>query len=674
MKKKELHSNDIFSSDPDLSSKEKIGSKYNKRWIEESFIFEKKTGKQVANPSSNSYVGSSFYGKKIKWIFLFLIVSFALLLLNIINLQILKAQNYRALAENNRQRIIPIISERGLILDRNNIELTKNIPNFSVTLIPQDLPKDKQEKEKIISRLASLTNQEKEKIRQALEEYGSYSYESVIILEDIDYDTALKILIDSIDLPGIEIYRGSKRLYLNYLKEDSWQYSSSTPFSLAHVMGYIGKLNQDELSNLYNHGYLSSDSIGKTGIEKNYEEDLRGSYGQKRIEVNAFGKEQNVLSEEAPIPGKHLRLSIDLEMQKKIEEIIQTNLKTIDKKRAVGIAMNPQTGEILAMVSLPSFDNNDFSGGISTENYNKYIEDENNPLFNRAVAGTYPSGSTIKIAIASGVLQEGIINATTSFLSSGGLWVSSWFFPDWQVGGHGITNVRKSLAWSVNTFYYYIGGGYNDFVGLGVDKIAEYLRKFGFANKLGIDIPGEQAGFLPSKDWKEETKDERWYIGDTYNLSIGQGDLLVTPLQIVSMTSVIANGGTLYKPHLVKAKIDALNGLEEKIELEILNSNFIDSAHLNTVKLGMKDCVDYGSCRRLSLLPFSSGGKTGTAQWSSTKDDHAWFTAFAPYENPQIVITILIEEGIGGSETAAPIAYEFLRWLGSTCYLTGCAE
>jgi len=433
---------------------------------------------------------------------------------------------------------------------------------------------------------------------------------------------------------------------------------------LSHVLGYIGKLNQEELDELYPDGYLPSDLIGKTGLEKNYETELRGKYGKKRIEVNALGKEQSILAEEAPLPGIHLELSVDIEMQNALENILKANLKSAGKHKASGIVMNPNNGEVLALISLPSFDNNDFSGGISPDIYQKYLDDKNNPLFNRSIGGTYPSGSTIKPAIAASALQEGIINQRSSFLSTGGLAVSSWFFPDWLAGGHGITNVRKSLALSVNTFYYYIGGGYGDFTGLGVAKITEYLKQFGLAKKLGIDLPGEQSGFLPSKDWKKQAKGERWYVGDTYNLSIGQGDLLVTPLQIAEVTSVLANHGTLYEPHLVKAYINPTVDEKKEIDPKVIRTDFISQNHIATVRLGMKDCVDYGSCRRLSLLPFSSAGKTGTAQWSNTKPNHAWFTAFAPFKNPEIVVTIMVEEGDGGAEMAAPIAYEFLKWWG----------
>ena len=265
-------------------------------------------------------------------------------------------------------------------------------------------------------------------------------------------------------------------------------------------------------------------------------------------------------------------------------------------------------------------------------------------------------------SIATAALQEGIITAKTTFLSNGGLRIGNWFFPDWQAGGHGLTNVRRSIAWSVNTFYYYIGGGFEHFVGLGVDRITAYLKEYGLSEKLGIDIPGEQPGFLPSKEWKESVKGERWYVGDTYNLSIGQGDLLVTPLQINSLISTIANGGTLYKPHLMKYEEDPITKEKVIYETEVLNDNIVNSEYTEQARLGMKDCVDYGSCRRLSLLPFTSAGKTGTAQWSSTKENHAWFTAFAPYDNPEITLTVLVEEGGGGADVSAPIAFDILNW------------
>ncbi|KKQ28102.1 MAG: Peptidoglycan glycosyltransferase [Candidatus Magasanikbacteria bacterium GW2011_GWC2_37_14] len=648
-----------FFGEPLFSGK-KLEGKFRNTWVEESFYFEKTFGKQKELAgTTKEYLGNNFTKNKYLISLLTIIAVFFLILFRLIYLQVFSGSDYRILAENNRQRIIPIPAERGLIYDRNNIPLTKNIPNFVLTLIPQTLPKDENKKNEIINKLAELTAIPNDEIKMIIEEYGNYTYESVVIKDNIEYEKALSILIALGDLPGIEIKQGSKRLYIN--KEEV--ISTSTPSSLAHVLGYIGKLNKKELDNLHSKGYLPSDVIGKVGIEKTFETYLRGIYGKKRIEVNATGKEQSILAEEAPIPGKHLILTIDKKIQNKLEEIISSYLKNFPSKRAAAVAINPQNGEVLALISLPAFDNNDFSGGIKSVVYNNYLNDKNQPLYNRVISGLYPSGSSIKPAIAAIALEEGIITSVTSFLSTGGLQVGDWFFPDWQAGGHGNTNVRKAIAWSVNTFFYYIGGGYRDFTGLGVEKIVEYLKKFGFSTQTGIDLPAENQGFLPSKKWKEETKKERWYVGDTYNVSIGQGDILVTPLQIANMTAFFANGGVLYKPQIIKSIIDPVTNLEtEKIIPQIINRDFIKKENINTVKLGMKDCADYGSCRRLSLLPFSTAGKTGTAQWNKNKPNHAWFTSFAPYENPQIVVTVLVEEGGEGSSIAVPIVYDFYKW------------
>lgn len=629
--------------------------KFHTNWVEESFTFEENTHRQIATKGMNMHIGTNM--NKRRQILLYTVVFLGLcgIVARAAQLQLIKGTNYSVLAERNRERVLPIPAERGIIYDRNGIKLTENVPNFSLALIPQDLPKNTEERERIVQDIAVLTQQDPAQIRDTIDEYGNYSYESITILDNLDYNTALAIEIQAADLPGIHIQRGSKRLYLT-------SGTSTSTESLAHILGYEAKLNKTELDALYNQGYLPSDTIGKTGIEKSYESILRGTYGEKRIEVNALGKQQKIIGEEAPIPGEHVILSIDYIMQEKLEEIMRDHLQKNKKTKAVGIVSNPQNGEILSMVSLPAYNNNDFSGGIDTATYKTYIDNPDNPLFNRAIGGTYPSGSVIKPAIATAALSEKIITPNTSFLSNGGISVGDWFFPDWQAGGHGITNMRRSIAWSVNTFYYYIGGGYKDFVGLGVEKISEYLKKYGISEKLGIDIPGEQAGFLPSKEWKEEVKNERWYVGDTYNLSIGQGDLLVTPLQINMMTATIANGGTLYTPHVVRYEENPLTKEKVSITPPPIREHIVDEEYIEQARLGMKDCVDYGSCRRLSLLPFSSAGKTGTAQWSSTKDEHAWFTSFAPFDHPQIAITILVEEGGGGSEVATPIAYDFYAW------------
>ena len=651
--------------------KRKIKKSQQILWVEDSFSFEHTVGKQVPVPQSDQFIGKSTPNKKIVFLFVFFCITFLLLWSRLIHLQLVQGSYYRERADINSERVVSIPSERGIIYDRNKIPLIQNIPNFSLVISPQDLPSGATELQRVATRLSELTGTAQLEVYTQLNDFRSHKnkYRSLIIQENLDYDTALNFQIEASDLPGIHIERGSKRLYYENFS-DMWVPTStvsSSPMvgSLSHVLGYLGKVNPTELTNLESRGYLLSDSIGKSGVEKFYEEYLRGSYGRRRVEVDTSGRQQVVLSEEAPIPGQHLILSLDLKIQSKLEEIMKDYLTKFNKQRAVAVAMNPNTGEILALVSLPVFNNNYFSGGISQDNYTKYIQDKDLPLFNRAVSGLYPSGSTIKPAIAAAALQEGVITAKTSILSSGGIQVGPWFFPDWKGGGHGVTDVRKSLAESVNTFYYTIGGGNGNITGLGVDKIDSYLKLFGISTALGIDLPGEGAGFLPSKAWKEETKKERWYIGDTYNLSIGQGDLLATPLQIASLTATVANGGTVYQPHLLKSFMDPVTKQETPFANTVIRNNFIDAKNFTTVRLGMRDCVLAGSCRRLSTLPFAAAAKTGTAQWNSNKENHAWFSSFAPFDNPQIVLTVLVEEGREGSETAAPIAYDFYKWWGT---------
>ncbi len=653
-----------FGIDAGASQGRESDGPKNVSWVEDSFTFEKTNGRQVATPYTKRHIGTSITFRRLLVLLSCFFLVFFLLLSRVFYLQMVQGNTYRALAEGNRERIIPIPAERGIIYDRNGVMLTQNIPNFSLALVPQNLPRKTEEREVVVERLAQLTNQSAEDIREVLKTYGNYSYESIIIQEDLDYETALSIQIAAADLPGIYIHRGSKRLYLHTIGSEEKAATTTPTLSLSHILGYQGKLSPIELDELYKRGYLPSDIIGKTGIEKTYETYLRGVYGRRHIEVNSMGREQAVLAEEPPTPGSHVHLAIDARMQKELERIVNESLVKENKKRAAAVVLNPQNGEILAMVSLPAYDNNDFSGGINTKKYGEYIQNEDNPLFNRIIGGTYPSGSTIKPAIALAALDAGIITAQTTFLSNGGLRIGQWFFPDWQAGGHGVTDVRKSLAQSVNTFYYYIGGGYGDVVGLGVDAIMSYLKLFHFAEKLGIDIPGEQNGFLPSKEWKQEISGERWYIGDNYNVSIGQGDILVTPLQIANMTATIANGGTIYRPHVVKEIESILTKEKIEIKKEVIASNFINAEDVETVRLGMRDCVTGGSCRRLSLLPFTAAGKTGTAQWNANKANHAWFTSFAPFDRPEIVVTVLVEEGEEGSRVAAPTAYEFYRWWG----------
>ncbi|MFB6182357.1 MAG: penicillin-binding protein 2 [Candidatus Magasanikbacteria bacterium] len=640
-----INDNELFNVDKESRDKE------------DELIFNEEQSDQVKQTATNNFLGSSFNSSKAFYFFILACLVFLVIFSKLFYIQIINNDHYYTLAENNRQRVIPIPSKRGLIYDRFGNKLTENIPRFSLAITPQDLPHTKKERNRVIKKLSDLTNQSDEKLKEIIDEYRGYNFESIVIKENIDYETALSIQISASNLPGIHIQRGSKRLY--HLKSGNKKVKS-----LSHILGYLGKINPDEIKKL-SEKYLPSDYIGKTGLEQEYENTLRGSYGRKVVEVNSMGKRQKVISKKSPRPGDHLKLSIDTKIQAKLEQLLKKYKEEKDYQKASAIVLDPNNGEVLSLVSFPAYDNNVFTGDINEKKLKKYKENPNNPLFNRSISGEYPPGSTIKPMIGAGALQEDIIEKGTVIESTGGIEVGNHFFPDWKEGGHGYTNITKAIAWSVNTFYYYIGGGYEDFEGLGLSGIRKYLQKFGFSQKTGIDLPNESTGFLPTKKWKRKNKEKKWFIGDTYNLSIGQGDLLVTPIQIANATAAIANFGTLYKPFIVKKIIDPVTDeivVQNKTKIK---SNIIKKNNLRIVRQGMLECVVYGSCQRLDSLSFNLGGKTGTAQWSNSKKSHAWFTSFAPYEDPEIVLTILVEQGGSGDDTAIPIAHDFYKWWGN---------
>jgi len=655
----------LFNIQDDEIRKKSLRGKYNYDWVESSFGNLNDETEIVAQEVKTRYLGKTITKKQIIYLILVILTVIFAIIVRIFYLQIIQGDKYRILAEGNRIRLTPISSERGIIFDNQNTKLVQNIPNFSLAIVPQDLPPDnslenKLKRKKIINKTVELSGVSKKKIEDILNKYGSYSFASLIIKENLDYEKALNIYLNGPELPGIRIIKGNKRQYVT----TGGINTASSSLSLSHILGYLGKLDEKEYKELKPNGYLLFDNIGKIGLEKVYEKDLRGKYGTSKVEVDAQGHDNKVLAVNPPIPGSNLHLTLDLEAQIKLEDIVKRTLKKYNKKKASAIVMDPRDGSILAMVSWPSFNNNDFSAGIEQKKYNQYITNKDRPLFNRTISGTYPSGSTVKMIMTIAALQEGIITPNTTFLSTGGLAVGQWFFNDWLAGGHGVTNATKAIAWSVNTFYYYIGGGYGNFTGLGVDRITKYLKIFGLSERTNIDLTNEAKGFLPSKAWKKEIKNEPWYVGDTYNLSIGQGDLLVTPLQVAVWTAATANNGYLVQPHLVDSIQKPNTQTKQKLSFTKTNIK-VNKQHVTTAKIGMGQCVTAGSCSLLQYMNFSSGGKTGTAQWNTNnKQNHAWFTSFAPYDNPQIIVTVLIEEGEGGATTAMPVAYEFLRWWG----------
>lgn len=564
-------------------------------------------------------------------------------------LQIVAGSEQYQKAEGNKVRSRVVRAPRGIIYDKNGTPLVKNIPNFEVVVVPTDLPQEDNDRRDIFDRLSELIKIPKEEIEKKIKDRGYASSLPVVVSKSIEREEALVLESRLSEFKGVSVQVNPIREYL----DDGL---------LPHVLGYAGRISEKEYKGKENI-YEINDYIGKTGLEFSYEKNLKGANGEEREQVDATGKVIKIMGEKEPENGDNLVLSLDFELQRKMTEALQAGLEKAKAKKGVAIAQNPKTGEILAMVDLPSYDNNLFAKGISDTDYKKLTEDTARPLVFRAISGEYPSGSTIKPYVASAALEEGVVNENTTVLSKGGIKIGDWEFPDWKPGGHGVTNIIKAIAQSVNTFFYAIGGGYENIKGLGAVKINEYLEKFGFGKTTGVDVPGEAEGNIPDPEWKERVKSEPWYLGDTYHMAIGQGDVLVTPIQMVNAVSAVANGGTLFKPRFVD-KITNINGeVKEELSNEVANKDFISKDNIDIVRRGMREAIVSGSGRALNDLPVEVAGKTGTAQFSNDLNKkHAWFTAFAPYNDPQISIVVLIEEGGEGSDFAAPVAKEVLGW------------
>lgn len=567
-------------------------------------------------------------------------------------MQVVQGSTYRDLAERNRLRREVVLSRRGIIRDRTGAVLAENIPSFDVRAVERLLPENPSEREEMLGKIGRVIGSGVADM-EVIFASSTDPDESIVLKRDVPYDRALSVKILAAEMPAIDVVVGSKRRYNE---------SVDTP-SLAHILGYISGITREELDQKRAEGYRQIDLIGKTGVEAAYEKALRGVPGEKLYEVDSRHRVTAVVGERDPVDGQDVTLSLDLGLQKTAEKALRDGMARAKVSRGSVVVMNPQDGSLLAVVSLPAYDNNIFTGTVSSTLYRALLDNPDHPLLPRAWAGTYPSGSTAKPVIATAALAESVITPKTTVLSVGGLHVGPWFFPDWKAGGHGVVNVRSALAWSVNTFFYYVGGGYDRFVGLGVDRLTDWMRRFGLGSETGIDVPGEASGFVPSKEWKQNVKGESWFIGDTYNLSIGQGDLLVTPLQVASFTATVANGGFRVVPH-VGMKYGRPDEPVTTVPIQKSTERIASEDAIQTVRLGMRDGVIYGSGRALADMPMPVAGKTGTAQWRSDKANHAWFTAFAPFENPQIVVTVLLEEGVEGSSTAVPVAKEiFKAWM-----------
>jgi penicillin-binding protein 2 len=636
------------------------------------------------------------------------------------NLQVIQGETYKELADANRFRLTQVPASRGVIYDRDGELLVRNRPIYNVVVIPAYLPEDATAEAKIFARLSELLtlpittqiepavghnngyfqnishhqyNRQLQRqivnprsrrfanaplgIRDGVNQNRTFApFFPVTVATDVDPIVIAKIDEERLDLPGVLIDIVPTREYL-------------FDELLSHIMGYVGPIPAEQFAELQTQGYDLTDEIGLAGLEVEYESRLRGIKGLENIEVDFIGQKIRTVSQAIQTrPGHNLRLSIDIGLQEATAETLQAEMNEVGSGQGVAIAMNPQTGEILAMVSLPSYDNNMFARGITVRELSLLSEDSRTPLVNHAIAGLYPPGSTFKIIPAAGALQEQTVFADTLFFDEGTLYVPNRFEPDnqdlaqpffcWLRTGHGEMNMVSGLANSCDVYFYYIGGGYEpiEYEGLGPDRMVEYMEMFGFGEPTGIDLPGEVAGLAPTRKWKRVNYAETWLTGDTYNMSIGQGFVLATPLQVLNAMAAIANGGTLYRPHLVKEILDADGNVVEVIEPEVIQHLDVDPRHIQIIQQGLRAVIDWptGTARETFDVPgIVASGKTGTAEFCDeypqcldrdgrVTTSHAWFTAYAPSNKPEIATVVFVYGGGEGSAVAIPVTNRMLRY------------
>lgn len=553
------------------------------------------------------------------------------------------------LAEKNRIRLERILAPRGIIFDRNGEPLVGNAASYELSLNTKDFPKDKNQKKSIIQALAGQANIDADAIEQSLDS-KNLTAEKIVLKNNLSQDDALRLQVTANQLPGVAINKAPIRRY---------------PHGdlLAHVLGFVGKPDKDFLAK--HPEYDPNELVGKSGIENVYEQNLKGKTGQKRIEVDAQGRLQRVIAQTAPEQGSNVELSLDLGLEKILTQALKDGLAGSGSGKGAALALDPKNGQILALVSLPSYDNNTFISG-DAQAIQDIFSSANQPLVNRAIAGVYPSGSSIKPLWAAAALSERVIDERLTVDTPQEIKIGEFTFPDWK--DHGSTNIKTAIAESNNIFFYALAGGWGPIKGLGINKLVEYMKQFGFGEKTGIDLTGEQAGFVPSPAWKKKTTGQGWFLGDTYHLAIGQGDIAVTPLQLLVAQSAIYNGGNLVTPHFA-AKITDKDGNQ----IQVISPSpkreglFSDDAR-RVVRQGMRQAVTSGSARASADLVDKQGksvevaAKTGTAQFGVEAKTHAWFVAFAPWQNPQIGIIVIVEGGGEGHAVAQPVAKKALEW------------
>jgi penicillin-binding protein 2 len=597
------------------------------------------------------------------------LVLFGGLLLQLARMQIVQHDEYAARAESNRLRTLPVLPARGLIYDRNGEVLVENEPIFSAGVVPADVPEE--QLLAVVADLSQITGVPAQEIATDVSKAAKSKdpFTPVIVKDSLDEQTAFRLRERQPHLPGVQVLVESVRRYpLGSL--------------VSHALGFVGRIDEEEYAQLRDDGYQLNDRLGKAGVEYTYESMLRGSPGYRQVEVDAAGQEIRTLNAVDPRPAGNLVLSIDLDLQRKVTEYLEKARVAGNSKNAVAIVMNVHSGELLSMVSLPAYDNNVFAATVDEAELQRLLDDPAKPMLNSAISEVYPPGSTFKQVTGSAALQEGVATPDTTIFSSGALYVPHEYgggedrFADWAA--HGSMNFYRGLAMSSDVYFYYLSGGYHahgiSFDGLGATRLARYTREYGFGAPTGVDLPGEAAGNVPDPQWKEDTFGDPWYLGDTYHFGIGQGYLTVTPLQLLRVIAAIANGGDVLVPHVAKEIVDEQGNVLKTIEPEVQHRLSISDANLGTMREALRQAAEYGPARTGVSRYVTIAAKTGTAEFGQQLADgsyatsHAWYTAYAPYDNPEIAVVVFLEKGIGATH-AGPVAKQIFDYYFQRKYL-----
>ncbi len=591
---------------------------------------------------------TDWYRQRVTGVMICVLAVFAVLLLRLIYLQVIRGEEYRLLSLNNRIRLQSIEPPRGLISDRNDYVLVENRPSFDVSVTL----KDAGEVEETIKKVSKhLMVPSEELMLKLTASKGVSAYKPILLKQDIGRNALATIEAHKHDLPGIAVNVKLRRHYLNV--QDA-----------AHLIGYLSEISPDELAAKLYPGRRRGDFIGKYGAEKAYENYLRGTRGGRQVEVNANGQVVRVLKTVNAKPGQNVYLTIDHALQKKAESLLRG-------VAGAAVAMDPGSGRILALASSPSFDQNFFASGMSHEQWDSLISNPFRPMENKAIQGEYPPGSTFKIITAVAGLEEGVIDEDTEVFCPGYYRFGNRTFRCWKKGGHGRVKILKAITESCDVYFYKVGEL------LGVDRLAWYAKASGLGSPTGINLDKEAKGLIPTAAWKKRRTGVAWQKGETLSIAIGQGFNLATPLQMVGLTAAIANGGTRYRPMILEAIKSPDGRIIHQSQPEVIGKVPISERTLELVRTGLWAVVnsDHGTARGSRLADIEISGKTGTSQVIGRKKDdtrseedrpahlraHAWFVAYAPSDAPIIAVAVLVEHGEHGSSAAAPVARELIK-------------